>query len=174
MTSLSSPNGSMVTSPCISSSSLDMAFFGPTITTNNNNNTSLNNNNYISSTTTNNNNIVNSNNNSFGMLNSFPHELLFGANMGEVTCSEVSSSCPFPSDFDGCLDSLSDPQFLPAATLTDTCLSSPDALDSTCLTLANLRPHSAYSDVSSVSGNITLCNSFWLIRFFKDSFFCIR
>ncbi|KAF2365772.1 Nuclear hormone receptor ligand-binding domain [Trinorchestia longiramus] len=143
MASLRSPATNLVTNSCISSTNLDMAFSGLS-----------NNNNYISSTTTTSNSMASSNNNTFNsMFTSIDpilvqHELL-GLSMSEVACSEVSSSCPFPSDLEGCLDSLSDHQLLAAESSG---LSSPDTLDSTCLTLSNLRPHSAYSDVSSLSG----------------------
>ncbi|XP_018017941.1 ecdysone receptor isoform X3 [Hyalella azteca] len=154
MASIRSPSSNMVSpnmmaNPCISSSNMEMTFFGQP----GSNNSSLTNinNNYISSTTT------TSNNSSFSSMFSsidpilVQNELL-GLTMAEVACSEVSSSCPFPSDLEGCLESLSDHQLLPASLAESSGLASPDALDSTCLTLSNLRPHSAYSDVSSLSG----------------------
>uniref|UniRef100_A0A6A7FXL4 Ecdysone receptor n=2 Tax=Hirondellea gigas TaxID=1518452 RepID=A0A6A7FXL4_9CRUS len=141
MASMRSPSSNLVssnmvvTSPCISSSGLDVSFFGPSST--------LNNNNYISSTSTS---IANSSFSLFGAI-----DPLLLSTMNEVTCSEVTSSSPLPSDLEG-LEPLGEHQLLPASLVDSPGLSSPDMLDSTCITLSNLRPHSAYSDVSSLSG----------------------
>lgn len=183
MTSMKSATSSlvsnnMVTSPCISSTNMETTFLSPPYT---NTITSTNNNNYISSTSSSlssNNNNSSSNFNTICMFSSIDPSIvqteLIGLSMNDITCSEVTSSSALLHDLEGIEvlgehslgdhnlgdnhlgdHHLGDLNLLPTSLGDSPGFSSPDTLDSTYITLSNLRPHSAYSDVSSLSGKNT-------------------
>ena len=132
----------MMTSPCISSSNLDVTFFSTPSSISNSGSAH-----FISSTS--------SSNNSFASMFALDpilvqSDLIGLTNVSDVGCPEVSSSSPLPLDLEG-LEPLSDHHLMQGSMVVESSLSPTDTLDSTCITLASLRPHSAYSDVSSLS-----------------------